>query len=52
MTVKKFLFGVEASDPMSIALAVSVLAVAALVAALVPMLGAAKADPLTVLRSE
>jgi putative ABC transport system permease protein len=52
VTVKKFLFGVEASDPMSIALAVGVLALAALVAAFVPMLGAAKADPLTVLRSE
>ena len=51
-SVRSFLFGVEPTDSLSIGLALGVLAVAALVASLVPSLGAIKADPMTVLRSE
>lgn len=51
-TVRSFLFGVEPTDPVSIGLAIGVLGIAALVASLVPSLGARKADPMTVLRSE
>jgi predicted permease len=51
-SVRSFLFGVEPTDSLSIGLALGVLGVAALVASLIPSLGAMKADPLTVLRSE
>ncbi len=51
-TVRSFLFGVEPSDPVSIGLSISVLSIAALLAAMVPTLLATKADPMVALRSE
>jgi len=51
-TARSFLFGVEPFDPISIDLGAGVPATAALVAALIPTVGATKADPMTVLRSE
>ncbi|WP_031500900.1 ABC transporter permease [Bryobacter aggregatus] len=50
--IRGFLFGVEARDPWSAAVATLVLGAVALLAALIPSLGATKADPMTVLRSE
>ena len=47
-----FLFGVEAHDAGTVGLAALVLGSAALLAAAIPTLQAAQADPMTVLRSE
>ena len=46
------LYGVEASDPVSIAIAVSVLLAAAVVASMLPARRAARVDPLSALRSD
>ncbi|MFT4247283.1 MAG: FtsX-like permease family protein, partial [Pseudomonas sp.] len=50
--LQRFLFGVGATDPLSIAVVVAVLALAGLLACLVPALRAARVPPMQALRQE
>jgi len=51
-TVQRFLYGVEAADPVSLAGAAGVLLGAGLAAAIVPAVRAGRTDPMTALRAE
>jgi putative ABC transport system permease protein len=48
--LEKLVFGVSASDPLTLAVVAGMLAIVALIASLVPAYRASRLDPLTVLR--
>jgi ABC-type lipoprotein release transport system permease subunit len=50
--MQKLVFGVSPSDPLTLAAVVSLLALVALIASLVPAYRAARLDPIEVLRAD
>jgi len=50
--MRSLLFGIQAADPLSFALALAVMALAAILATLIPALRAARVDPMSAIRAD